>query len=194
MTLQSNHTATAVGGPCQLLTLYSHWTQAEFGVFGDGNLTDARFSPSSASLNVETGIANGTPFTPRCVDNGTTGETNDLNFGSNPPMLMANGGYGGYPTVQTQQSIGATGVPACARGFGHGDTHEQTFPYGDNLTYSFQGRGDDVDTTIGSAFTVEARQVSGAPASGRTQHSTRPLRRRSAATLSPCAPGRLGST
>lgn len=161
MTLQNGQSAVAVGGPSNLLDLDASWTDAEFGVFGAGSGSQAVFS-SGTQLGVETGIYNGTSFTPACSIGGTTGETNNLSF-SAPPTLTANGGFGGYPTVETEQDFTASGTAACATGYGHGDTHEQTFPYGNTLTYSFQGRGDYVDATIGPQFTVEARQVSAAP-------------------------------
>jgi len=61
------------------LSLGNYWHQAEFNVFGNANGTQAHFN-SGVSLTVRTTVQSGTTAKPACVNNGTTGETNNLNL------------------------------------------------------------------------------------------------------------------
>ena len=77
------------GGYCYSVTigdnwlgLYNdQWSNAEFGVFGLGNLSQAQFnSGTSITVNLQEQDGSGTIITPTCDSIGFTGETNNLNL------------------------------------------------------------------------------------------------------------------
>jgi hypothetical protein len=59
------------------------WSNAEFNIFGDCCSTGAAFN-NGAALTVRTAANYGSLSAPVCVDDGFTGETNSLSFGSAP--------------------------------------------------------------------------------------------------------------
>lgn len=60
-----------------ILNLADGWRMAEFGVFGNGNGSQATFNPGT-TLIVRTSVINGTTDAPKCVNTGVTGESNSL--------------------------------------------------------------------------------------------------------------------
>ncbi len=139
--------------PDSTLNLASSWNTAEFGVFGDGNGTEASFS---AGTNLEVGVVthSGTKAAPECVMESFTGETNSLNLAGTPAL-----GTQASPTMVSDQTS-SPGTPSCATASGIGDTHLTTFR---DLLYDFQASGDFQLATTGPGFVVQTRQVSGAP-------------------------------
>ena len=70
-------------GEDSVVYLSTGWTKSEFNVFGDGGGSEAYFN-SGSSITVEIAVTNGTTNAPICApDAGTSGETNNLNLGSN---------------------------------------------------------------------------------------------------------------
>ena len=143
-------TATSAGN---FLGLAAHWNTAEFAVVGDCCGTQANFS-AGTTLAVRTTVHHNSKDAPTCVFQSFTGETNNLNLANTSAI-----GTQGAPTLISDQTS-SPGVQGCAVAKGNGDTHLTTFR---NLFYDFQASGDFELVTTGSDFTVEARQVSGAP-------------------------------
>lgn len=130
------------------------WKAAEFNVFGDAGGGQANLNSGSA-LAVKTEITYGGTAAPTCLAQGFTGETNNLSFGPTSPASAQPG-----PAVEFAESS-AGGAPSdCAAATTLGDTHLATFS---GLLYDFQAQGDFIVAQAGPDFTVQARQVSGAP-------------------------------
>jgi hypothetical protein len=143
-----NNSVSASGG----------WTTAEFNVFGAGGNNagggDAAFN-AGTSIVVRTRITYGGTQAPTCVAGGFTGETNNLNLGPNPPATTPPG-----PAVAFTESSAGGAVTACAAAMTIGDTHLATVA---GLLYDFQAAGDFLLAEVGKNFSLQARQVSGAP-------------------------------
>jgi hypothetical protein len=74
--------AYSTTGPDNVVYLATAWTESEFNIFGPGGGSEADFNTGS-SITVKVVVENGTKNAPVCVpDDGTTGETNNLNLGS----------------------------------------------------------------------------------------------------------------
>jgi hypothetical protein len=136
----------------------SGWTDAEFNLFGDGGDSagggTASFN-SGASFNTRTEIIYGGTSPPNCVAAGFTAEMNNLSFGPTAPAATAPG-----PAVIFEEST-AGGAPSdCSAATSIGDTHMHTF---NGLLYDFQASGDFTLAEVAPGFTVQTRQVSGAP-------------------------------
>ncbi|MFY9666176.1 MAG: hypothetical protein WAK19_17145 [Candidatus Cybelea sp.] len=72
--------AYSTTGQDSVVYLSQGWTASEFNIFGDGGGTKAQFN-SGAALTVEIDVTDGTTNAPTCQANdGTTGETNNLNL------------------------------------------------------------------------------------------------------------------
>jgi hypothetical protein len=72
----------AVSAPDSVVDLATVWNQSEFNVIGDAGGSEAVFNPYSM-VWVSVAVSSGTFAAPRCLANdGTTGETNNLNLGS----------------------------------------------------------------------------------------------------------------
>jgi hypothetical protein len=137
--------------------LAAGWVDAEFNVFGDGgnNLGggQAAFGASS-TIVVKNTVHNGTRNAPACDMQSFTGETNNLTLvGMGPIPTQAS------PAIEFTESNVPGSLAACVTAAGIGDTHLTTF---NGLLYDFQAAGDFV-LTHAEGFTVENRQVSGAP-------------------------------
>jgi hypothetical protein len=134
------------------------WTQAEFNIFGAGGNSmgggTASFNPG-ASMNARTEIIYGGTAAPTCSAVGFTGEKNNLSFGPTAPTATTPG-----PAVIFEESIAGGALSNCAAAASIGDTHLATF---NGLFYDFQASGDFVLAQIDPTFTVQTRQVSGAP-------------------------------
>ena len=77
--------AWSVTGDDSVLDIGSVWQQAEFNVLGDMEYAEAQFNPGS-SITEQLYLIDGSSAAPTCVppsaQNGTTGETNNLNLGT----------------------------------------------------------------------------------------------------------------
>lgn len=151
LTTASGHaTGSGVGA---LLGLGSAWKGVEFAVVGDGNGTQATFSPGT-TFAVHTTTHSNTKAAPICVVEGFTAETNNLNLSGTPTLPTQ-----ASPTIASQQTNSPGTAPSCATAGGIGDTHLTTFL---GLLYDFQASGD-FELATGPQFSVQERQVSGAP-------------------------------
>lgn len=74
--------AYTVAGKDSVVDLASAWAASEFNIVGDGGGSEAYFNTGS-SIRVKIAVADGTTTAPTCGSNdGTTGETNNLNLRS----------------------------------------------------------------------------------------------------------------
>jgi hypothetical protein len=135
------------------------WTIAEFNIFGaggdnSGNGGTASFN-AGASADTRIEIIYGGNTAPNCVAQGFTAEMNNLSFGPAAPAATAPG-----PAVIFEQSIAGGATSNCAAAATIGDTHLRTF---NGLFYDFQAAGDFTLAEVDRGFSVQTRQVSGAP-------------------------------
>ncbi len=137
------------------------WKIAEFNVLGDGGNavgvgSQAGFN-AGASIEMRTKINydNGGTAPPICVAQGFTAETNNLSFGPTAPTASPPG-----PAIVFAQSVAGGSPSNCAASTAVGDTHLTTLS---GLLYDFQASGDFDLLQTSSGFTVQSRQVSGAP-------------------------------
>jgi hypothetical protein len=136
----------------------SGWTTAEFNIFGDGGNSAGGGTASfnaGASSNTRTEIIYGGTTAPNCVAQGFTAEMNNLSFGPTAPAATAPG-----PAVIFEESIAGGATSNCAAASTIGDTHLRTF---NGLFYDFQAAGDFTLAEVDPNFSVQTRQVSGAP-------------------------------
>jgi hypothetical protein len=95
--LTSGSNAYTVTGKDSVLDISSVWQQAEFNVVGDAGGSRADFNKGS-SITVTLTVLDGSSSAPACVANdGTTGETNNLNLGACTAS-------GGTPNIQFTES------------------------------------------------------------------------------------------
>ena len=153
VSLSDGSLAAAVSNPDSMVNLSTNWTTAEFAVVGDGGGSQANFG-AGTTLAARTSVDNGASAAPTCVMEGFTGETNNLDLAPTPSIT---GGVN--PAIESiRNSTG--GVPGCVNAHGDGDTHLLTFG---NLLYDFQAQGDFELASTSPDFSVQNRQVSGAP-------------------------------
>jgi hypothetical protein len=87
-------------GKDSVLDIASTWNQSEFNVVGDAGGSEAEFN-SGSSITVKVAVSSGTTSAPVCLgpsDEGTTGESNNLDLGS----CTASGGSS--PAIQFTES------------------------------------------------------------------------------------------
>jgi len=137
----------------------SAWNIAEFNIFGAGGDTSggggtATFN-AGASAQTRTQILYGGTAAPNCIAQGFTAEKNNMSFGPTAPAATGAG-----PAVIFQQSIAGGATSDCAAASTIGDTHLRTFQ---GLFYDFQASGDFTLAEVDRSFSVQTRQVSGAP-------------------------------
>jgi hypothetical protein len=135
------------------------WTIAEFNIFGyggdnAGNGGTATFN-AGALADTRTEIIYGGNSAPNCVAQGFTAEKNNFSFGPTAPAATAPG-----PAVIFEESIAGGATSNCAAASTIGDTHLRTF---NGLFYDFQAAGDFTLAEVDPGFSVQTRQVSGAP-------------------------------
>jgi hypothetical protein len=106
-TLTVGTNAYATTGADSVVNLASNWTAAEFGVFGDGNGTAAKFG-AGTTLRVQTSTNDGTALAPSCSQEGFTGETNNLNLVKTPKKAA-----GSSPGIVSEQSNASTSKSSC---------------------------------------------------------------------------------
>ncbi len=134
------------------------WTIAEFNLFGDGGNSSGGGTASfnaGASANTRTEIIYGGTTAPDCAAQGFTAEMNNLSFGPTAPTATTPG-----PAVIFQESTAGGATSNCAAASTIGDTHLRTFQ---GLLYDFQATGDFTLAEVDPSFSVQTRQVSGAP-------------------------------
>jgi hypothetical protein len=107
VTLTLGAHAYAVSNSDSVVHLASSWNTAEFGIFGDGDGTQASFS-AGTTLQVMTATNNGTTLAPSCSFEGFTGETNNLNLVKTPKRLA-----GSTPAILSEQSNVKTSSATC---------------------------------------------------------------------------------
>jgi hypothetical protein len=100
--------ATTVTGKDTKVDLAKFWNTTEWGVYGDGGGSGATFS-ANASLEAQTALTATSSGAPTCVEEGFTGETNNLSLASTPAL-----GSEPSPTMASRQTDGSTGTPSCA--------------------------------------------------------------------------------
>lgn len=135
------------------------WTIAEFNIFGYGGDTNGNGGTASfnagASTDTRTEIIYGGTAAPNCVAQGFTAEMNNLSFGPTAPAATQPG-----PAVIFEESRAGGATSNCAAASTIGDTHLRTFK---GLFYDFQAAGDFTLAEVDPDFSVQTRQVSGAP-------------------------------
>lgn len=104
-TASGNATATAAGN---VLDLGNGWKAAEFAVVGDCCGTQATFS-AKTTITVRTVVKSTTEAAPTCVNEGFTGETNNLDLEGTPALSPQP-----FATVDSQQTNGSTTAASCA--------------------------------------------------------------------------------
>jgi hypothetical protein len=100
--------ATAVSNRDNVVTLASSWHSAEFGVYGDGGGGSANFGKNT-TLQAQTTLIASTSAAPKCVKEGFTGETNNLNLVHTPAL-----GSQPSPTIASRQTNAAASKASCA--------------------------------------------------------------------------------
>jgi hypothetical protein len=136
-----------------ILDLGDAWTGVEFIIAGDCCLRQAIFNDGS-TITVRTVVHNGTTNAPTCVSEGYTSESNNLTLVGTPAIAV-----GPAPRIESVQS-NIPGTPgSCKAAASTGDPHLTTF---NGLQYDFQASGDFV-LAQAQDFTVQTRQISGAP-------------------------------
>jgi hypothetical protein len=89
-----------------MLNLAQHWNAVEWNVVGDCCGFDAAFQPTGSTIVVNTNVNAGATAT--CVQEGFTGETNNLSLVGTPPGLSST-----PPAIVFQQSNGGGSPASC---------------------------------------------------------------------------------
>jgi hypothetical protein len=100
--------AVTVTGKDTKVGLASSWNTTEWGVFGDGGGSAANFG-SSNTLEAQTVLTSTSSAAPSCVEEGFTGETNNLKLAATPAL-----GSKSSPTMGSEQTDGTSGTASCA--------------------------------------------------------------------------------
>ena len=100
--------ATAVSGSDSVVSLAKSWNTAEFDVFGDGGGGRANFS-AKTSLQTQVALTGASKAAPKCVKEGFTAETNNLNLVHTPAIASTP-----TPTMRSSQTNGAASTASCA--------------------------------------------------------------------------------
>jgi hypothetical protein len=100
--------ATSVTNSDSKVDLAAFWNTAEWGVYGDGGGSEANFG-SNTTLQAQTVLTATSNSAPTCIEEGFTGETNNLNLTSTPAL-----GSESSPTMATRQTNGTGGTASCA--------------------------------------------------------------------------------
>jgi hypothetical protein len=100
--------ATLVTAPDSTIDLARAWHITEWGVFGDAGGGEAHFGASN-TLEAQTVLKATSSAAPKCLKEGFTGETNNLNLAATPAL-----GTVSSPTMASKQTDGTTGTASCA--------------------------------------------------------------------------------
>jgi hypothetical protein len=139
-----------------VLGLAQAWPESEFNVFGDCCSTQATFT-SPTVLVVQTSIDDSSGQAPVCVANdGTTGETNNLNFEPTAAPVCCPVG-GSNPSIQFMEVLDNvhTHTAWCTPSSLEGDPHITT---ADGTHYNFQGAGEFVSLQDSDGAEIQTRQ------------------------------------
>ena len=98
-------------GEDSVLNLAQGWQVAEFNIIGDGNASEANFNTGS-TLVVKTSVENGTSNAPSCVEEGFTGETNNLTLVTSPAVCCPIGGSS--PAIVFTESNATGAISTCS--------------------------------------------------------------------------------
>jgi hypothetical protein len=101
-------TATTVTGRDSKVDLAPNWNTTEWGVYGDGGGSAANFG-AGTTLEAQTVLTSSGSSAPSCVEEGFTGETNNLSLAATPAL-----GSESSPTMGSKQTNGTTGTASCA--------------------------------------------------------------------------------
>ena len=104
--------ATAVSKSDSVLNLAQVWNTTEFGVFGDGSGGQANFGTKS-TLEVQTQLTATSPSAPKCIEEGFTAETNNLDLTSTPAL-----GTEASPTMASEETNQGMKSRSCAAAAG----------------------------------------------------------------------------
>ena len=104
--------ASSVNGSDSVVDLASYWNTTEWGVFGDGGGSAADFG-SSNTLEPVTTLTATSSAAPSCVEEGFTGETNNLKLAATAAL-----GSESSPTMASEQTDGSAGTASCATAAG----------------------------------------------------------------------------
>ena len=100
--------ATTVTGRDTVVDLAANWNTTEWGVYGDGGGSAANFG-TNTTLEAQTALKSTSSSAPSCVEEGFTGETNNLKLAATPAL-----GSESSPTMASKQTNGTTGTASCA--------------------------------------------------------------------------------
>ncbi len=100
--------ATSVTASDSMIDLAAFWNTTEWGAFGDGGGGEAYFG-SGTTLEAKTALTTDSSAAPECVEEGFTGETNNLTLTSTPAL-----GPEPSPTLASKQTNGKSGNASCA--------------------------------------------------------------------------------
>jgi hypothetical protein len=100
--------AVTVTGKDTKVGLAAAWNTTEWGVYGDGGGSAANFA-SGNTLEAQTALTSTASGAPSCVQEGFTGETNNLTLAATPAL-----GTASSPTMASKQTNGVTGSGSCA--------------------------------------------------------------------------------
>jgi hypothetical protein len=106
--LVSGGHATMATGKDSKVALAPHWNTTEWGVYGDGGRGVANFGASN-TLEAVTKLKATSSSAPTCIEEGFTGETNNLTLAATPAL-----GSESSPTMASKQTDGAAGTASCA--------------------------------------------------------------------------------
>ncbi|HET9894576.1 MAG TPA: hypothetical protein VFQ44_06540 [Streptosporangiaceae bacterium] len=100
--------ATSVTNSDSKIDVATFWNTTEFGVYGDGGGSAANFG-ANTTLSAQTVITATSTAAPSCVQEGFTGETNNLKLTTTPAL-----GTEALPTMSAKQTNGTSGTATCA--------------------------------------------------------------------------------
>jgi len=100
--------ATTVTGKDTKVDLAAYWNTTEWGVYGDGGGSAADFGTSN-TLEAVTALTSTSSSAPSCVEEGFTGETNNLTLAATAAL-----GTASLPTIGSKQTDGTPGTASCS--------------------------------------------------------------------------------
>ncbi len=110
VTLSSTSGASSASNSDSMLDLSAVWNTTEWGAFGDAGGAEANFGADS-TLEAQTTFQATSSSAPTCVDEGFTGETNNLDLTKTKAL-----GTETSPTMASKQTNGTVKTASCAAG------------------------------------------------------------------------------
>jgi len=108
VSLSVGSSAVTVSGKDTKVGLAASWNTTEWGVYGDGGGSASTFG-SGDTLEAQTALTDTGSGAPSCVEEGFTGETNNLKLTATPAL-----GTESSPTLASEQTDGTAGTASCA--------------------------------------------------------------------------------